>query len=397
MGLYAFDGTWNEKKTDDDLKYKNTNVCRFHDAYQKNTGRSEFYVEGVGTRYDILGKIIGGVFGAGVLPRLHEAYDHLCKAWASGDQVIDIVGFSRGAAICLDFCHLIQERGIRDPESETVVEPNPQIRFLGVWDIVASFGLANLGIGFNIGHHLKLPKARLQYCCHALALDERRPSFVATRLPGAREVWFRGVHSDIGGGNGNRGRNDITLRWMMAKAKAAGLPITDADIAALKPDPAAKPHLKGALVVNVRHVSKVDRVHHTIAGFVGKGIRQPPASCPFETDQDEQTIVELGANGIDLFPDDVRAKIKVLATQATETAEQEGVPLGEAQEAVLALIQNRIPLVVSDQELAIARQSTADLVATMVSQMKKDGMMALHPLMLTQALLRFSSLFPYLD
>src|SRR5436190_16256949 len=113
MALYAFDGTWNEKKTDDDLNYKNTNVSRFHDAYQRNTGLNEFYVSGVGTRYDILGKIVGGVFGAGVMTRLDEAYDHLCTAWASGDRFIDIVGFSRGAAICLDFCHLIQKRGIR--------------------------------------------------------------------------------------------------------------------------------------------------------------------------------------------------------------------------------------------------------------------------------------------
>src|SRR5829696_760013 len=108
MALFAFDGTWNERKTDDDLNYRNTNVCRFHDVYQRNSGRKEFYVEGVGTRYDILGKVVGGVFGAGVLPRLDEAYDHLCQAWADGDRDIDIVGFSRGAAIALDFCHVIQ-------------------------------------------------------------------------------------------------------------------------------------------------------------------------------------------------------------------------------------------------------------------------------------------------
>ena len=39
------------------------------------------------------------------------------------------------------------------------------------------------------------------------------------RLNGAEEVWFRGVHSDIGGGNDNRGLNDITMKWMMLKAK----------------------------------------------------------------------------------------------------------------------------------------------------------------------------------
>lgn len=395
MALYAFDGTWNERKTDDDLAYRNTNVFRFFAAYAANSGGGDFYVEGVGTRFDLAGRILGGLFGLGVLTRIEEAYDHLCAAWTGGDRAIDIIGFSRGAATALDFCHLIQERGIRQPGSETVVETAPQIRFLGLWDVVASFGLANLGIGFNIGHHLHLPPARLKYCCHALALDERRPPFVVTRLPGAREVWFRGVHSDVGGGNGNRGLNDISLKWMFSKAKAAGLPITGADILALRPKPDTKPHIKKGLVLDVRHISLVDRVHYSVLPFPKS--RTPPPSSLIETVQDEQSITEVGAMGLDLFPDDTRANINVLVEQANATATQLGVPLGDAQDAVIGLIQNRIPLVVSAADLATARQSTANLVATMIGEMRKDGMMVLHPLMLTQALLRFSSLFPYLD
>ena len=49
-------------------------------------------------------------------------------------------------------------------------------------------------------------------------------SFVVTRVDGAYQVWFRGAHSDVGGGNKNRPRNDIALKWMMCKAKAAQLP-----------------------------------------------------------------------------------------------------------------------------------------------------------------------------
>ena len=227
MALYAFDGTWNRAKDGEDPQYTNTNVARFYKAYH-DPGARDFYVAGVGTRLAAIGRAFGGVFGMGELPRLNEAYDHLCKAWVDGDHTIDVVGFSRGAATTLDFCHRIQERGIRKPGTDVVVEPNPTIRFLGVWDVVAAFGLANLGgTDLNIGHHLSLPKANLTYCFHAMALDERRPSFLPTRLHGAQEVWFRGVHSDVGGGNGNQGLNDITLKWMMSKAKAAGLPITD--------------------------------------------------------------------------------------------------------------------------------------------------------------------------
>ena len=88
----------------------------------------------------------------------------------------------------------------------------------------------------NVGHKLRLPKQNIGYCFHAMALDEVRTSFNVIRVRGAHEVWFRGVHSDIGGGNDNRGLNDISMRWMMRKAKAVGLPIPNAAIEALKPN-----------------------------------------------------------------------------------------------------------------------------------------------------------------
>lgn len=111
-----------------------------------------------------------------------------------GDRIIDIVGFSRGAATTLDFCHLIQDRGIRQPGQDDVIEAQPQIRFVGVWDVVAAFGLGFLGHELlNFGHHLSLPKANVRHCFHALALDEQRLPFIPTRLDGAYEVWFRGV------------------------------------------------------------------------------------------------------------------------------------------------------------------------------------------------------------
>src|SRR6185295_11444982 len=129
----------------------------------------------------------------------------------------------------LDFCHIVQDNGIRKPNSDEVIEPSPRIRFLGLWNIITSFGLANLGnAALNFGHHLNIPKTNIDYCFHAIALDERRPSFLPIRLHNACEVWFRGVHSDIGGGNGNTNLSDIALKWMMSKAKAAGLPMDDA-------------------------------------------------------------------------------------------------------------------------------------------------------------------------
>ena len=122
MALYAFDGTWQEGKTGDDPKFTNTNVFRFFERYQKRSGTSDVYVAGIGTRFDAIGRALGGAFGIGELPRLLESYQSLCANWANGDRIIDIVGFSRGAATTLDFCHIIQKRGIRRPGTDDVVE-----------------------------------------------------------------------------------------------------------------------------------------------------------------------------------------------------------------------------------------------------------------------------------
>ncbi len=396
MALYAFDGTWNSAKEGDDPKYTNTNVVRFFDAYRRHSNTQDFYVSGIGTRFDVLGKVVGGAFGLGELPRINEAHDHLCKAWAAGDHVIDIIGFSRGAATTLDFCHRIQEKGIRRPGTNEMVERNPQIRFLGVWDVVAAFGLANLGAThLNIGHHLTLPKSSLNYCFHALALDERRPSFLPTRLSGACEVWFRGVHSDIGGGNANRGLNDITLKWMMCKARAAGLPIAAEDIAALQPDPLARPRPDHDLPVSVRLVSAVDRGHHTISPL--SGFTSLPQTCSIETAADEETASELGAATLEVLPTEVRRRIAALWESAEAAGTQLGFPIAGVKEPLLTLFQGRVPLITNEDELKRGRTAAVQLVASMVHGAQSRGFHNLTDFFLTEALFKLRPLFPFTD
>ena len=395
MALFAFDGTWNQERSDD-TQYKNTNVSRFHAAYRRHSGTDDFYRAGVGTRFGVVGKVLGGAFGLGELPRLNEAYDHLCATWANGDRVIDIVGFSRGAATTLDFCHIIQERGIRAPGTDRVVDANPQIRFLGVWDVVAAFGIANLGLSdLNIGHHLSLPKANLKYAFHALALDERRPSFLPTRLRGACEVWFRGVHSDVGGGNTNRGLNDIALTWMLSKAKAVGLPIASDDIQSLKPDPRATPRFDRKLPLEVRLISAVDWRHYTVSH--ADGCTSPPDTCAVETPEAEQSAAELGANGLETLPAELRLRIAVLYQAAQVTAEQLEFPIEGARESLLSLIEGRIPLVTDDQKLESARRAVVSLVSEMVRGAQRRGFHALNEFFLTEALWKLRPLFPFTD
>jgi uncharacterized protein (DUF2235 family) len=221
MALYAFDGTWNIDEIEED---RETNILRFCKALSPDY--NVFYQEGVGTKAGFIGKVLGGLTGLGGRPRIREAHERMERYVAEGDRTIDIIGFSRGAALALHFANEIwEERG------------NIPIRFVGLWDVVASFGLP--GNRLNIAWTLTLPP-NVQACYHAMALDERRGNFPLTRIlspedgPMAdgrlQEVWFRGVHSDVGGGQ-CLGLGSIALCWMLRRAKEKGLPVDDERLA----------------------------------------------------------------------------------------------------------------------------------------------------------------------
>lgn len=293
MSLYAFDGTWNAATLNDDVEQENeTNVANFHDAYREQ----KWYVSGPGTRRGKLGRALGGGLGMGSFERVGEAYDELCKRFAAGDTAIDIVGFSRGAALALDFANKIQDAGIRRVASKQVIEDKPEIRFLGLWDVVGSFGvpIGKIFQKVNLGHKLYLPES-VEYCFHAMAMDERRQTFRITRLLNAYEVWFRGVHSDVGGGNGNVGLSSIALRWMLRKAKAAGLPIEEAVITSRddRIDATAPLRLpKDAIPNEYRGFLKKDRFHYTVSERPGHS--NAPQDCSRESQDDEARATRLG-------------------------------------------------------------------------------------------------------
>jgi uncharacterized protein (DUF2235 family) len=291
MALYAFNGTWNSEKTDvettpDNEYLANTNVLKFRDACRNGPG---YYTNGVGTRFGRLGRIIGGAFGAGGHDRINEALGHLRSRLAAGEATIDVVGFSRGAALAIAFTNRVYKQVI-DPKTG---KP-PVIRFLGVWDVVGSFGIPiNLGPflfqEYNLGYTLKLPP-NVEYCFHAMALDERRQTFRVTRLKGACEVWFRGAHSDIGGGNGNIGLNSSALTWMLRKASACGLAVDQVRLldASAACNPATDVRWPQDYVKNAkREVAADDRVHHTVAKSTHPDCNDPHVTCIIETAADE--------------------------------------------------------------------------------------------------------------
>jgi uncharacterized protein (DUF2235 family) len=223
MALYAFDGTGNEDK-DGDLH--DTNVLHFFRAYDdplKNTDpdgpRGSMYVKGIGKMaHTFVSDKVAEAFGIGGHHRVRQALRRFRNNLQAGDAVADVVGFSRGSGIAVSFANELRE-----------VYPDARIRFLGLWDLVGEFGLP--GEHLQAGHDLSCP-VNVTRGCHAMALDENRALFPLTRMrrhdqpvAGFTEAWFRGVHSDVGGGNGNRGLNWISLNWMLEAARREGLPI----------------------------------------------------------------------------------------------------------------------------------------------------------------------------
>lgn len=79
----------------------------------------------------------------------------------------------------------------------------------------------------------------VDHAYHAISIDEKRGNFEPTlwnKSPDAdkenpnqvlEQRWFAGVHSNIGGGYADEKLSDITLHWMIEKAKTAGLVFED--------------------------------------------------------------------------------------------------------------------------------------------------------------------------
>ena len=226
MALYAFDGTGDKEL---DGHGGNSSVLEFFRAYDGGPRNDDpsikvgsLYLKGIGARSRaFLGDNPAEAFGIGGHRRVRQAIDRLENNLEVGDTAVDIIGFSRGAALAVSFANELAGK-----------LPRVSIRFMGLWDVIGHFGAP--GRRFNAGHELGMPPNVIR-CYHAMALDETRLLFPLTRLSETDpdngrllEVWFRGVHSDLGGGNGNRGLNWISLNWLFGNARRDGLPINRA-------------------------------------------------------------------------------------------------------------------------------------------------------------------------
>lgn len=111
-----------------------------------------------------------------------------------------------------------------------------QVHFLGAWDTVKSIGWLNWKARWQ---EAQWPYTRrivnVGTARHALAIDERRRPFPEYRFhtaPGSadhNEMWFAGVHSDVGGRYDDDHRlSDIAFAWMVEEARAAEFEVDDA-------------------------------------------------------------------------------------------------------------------------------------------------------------------------
>ena len=235
---------------------------------------------------------MGGISGFGGRTFVKRALDKLEDNIERHDAVIDVVGFSRGAALALDFVNEIAKGKATLPDGRI-----PTVRFLGLWDCVPSFGIPISPL--NIGWDLDLP-SNVRRCCHALALDERRGNFhlhrptVLGQTDSGRltEVWFRGVHSDVGG-NGEkelppRGLASIPLNWMFVNAQAAGCQFDPALVAANKARARAEAQMLDnfdPIESHFRRLRDHDVAHETVAAR--DKCNNPASGCALVSDTGE--------------------------------------------------------------------------------------------------------------
>ncbi len=257
------DGTWNRPDQMHDGELCPSNVTKIASCIAPiHNGVSQlvFYDKGVGTgRFD---RLLGGACGWGIKRKILDVYRFLIATYQPEDELY-FFGFSRGAYTVRSTFGLIRNSGLLKPEFTHKLEDayslyrrrdaashpdaveselfrrtystEPRAKFIGVWDTVGALGLP-------VGGPLKLINKRWSFhdmtlsswvdnAFQALAIDEHRKPFQPAVWQQSskansqvlEQVWFAGVHSNVGGSYPNTGLSDITLLWMIAKAESCGL------------------------------------------------------------------------------------------------------------------------------------------------------------------------------
>ncbi len=173
-----------------------------------------------------IAQTLGGVGGSGWQRNLalKETWQAKLKAVIRKPKVenivVDLFGFSRGATQARAFANwlygLCEQQGTDAATATYLFAGIPlKIRFMGLFDTVASVGLGGTAAGGLLeseGHHawadrnLQIHPA-VTHCEHFVAAHDVRGSFPLDSVridgkypPNAHEVVYPGAHSDVGGG-----------------------------------------------------------------------------------------------------------------------------------------------------------------------------------------------------
>jgi uncharacterized protein (DUF2235 family) len=265
--IICCDGTWNTPDQADGGRPAPTNVAKvalsIAPSGKANVEQRVYYQHGVGVRR--WEHIRGGVFGFGLSRNVREAYRFIVENYEPGDELF-FFGFSRGAFTARSVIGLIRNAGVLRRENVPRIDeayalyrdrsahPNdmasqlfrrshsfePRIRFVGVWDTVGALGIPLSGvpgcktITRRWAFHDTALSSIVDAAYQALAIDEQRkpfePAIWEPQIDSGRQtieqVWFSGVHGDIGGGHADSGLSDIALTWMVDRATTNGLEFT---------------------------------------------------------------------------------------------------------------------------------------------------------------------------
>jgi len=256
----------------------NTNVYKLYNMLlHRSPEQISYYDKGIGTGW---AKVMTNVGGLGISKNILDCYRFLHEHYETGDNIY-LLGFSRGAATVRSLSSFIHLFGVL-PQSRTdliaqayriykigssekrnrkaaefIQRHNTmwcKIKFLGVWDTVAALGVPYRSVDVVLD---KIPFLKhrfqdlnlsdsVQHAYQALSIDDERKTFhpeLWAPVDGrVEQVWFCGVHTDVGGGYQEQNLSDISLTWMLEKAKAKGLKLYNQHKIVLAPDPDGHMH-----------------------------------------------------------------------------------------------------------------------------------------------------------
>jgi glutathione S-transferase len=269
------------RATPETLRLKDEQEKRLVDA-AGNTVQIAKYIHGVGDSSNVIRKVMGGVFGMGVISRIVRGYTFISRCYEPGDAIY-IVGFSRGAYTARALAGMICRVGLLDTSKYDVNDKeeayrrgtaawysskgltfsgsswfsriankavgalqraigkhdlntsdlitNVPIKAVGVWDTVGSMGVP-LYVSDGRADVFRFTDTQLsglvEFGFHAMAIDEMRVDFPVTKWDTRKnieQVWFSGAHADVGGGYAAAESrfSDVALQWMMTKLGGVGV------------------------------------------------------------------------------------------------------------------------------------------------------------------------------